>query len=75
MSPNQTTKQIRHYILAPVSAMAHVKRNRSEQPLRSSDTPRLVCDLILDEVPLILVDVIEQFVTNSKIICKLLVAI
>jgi vacuolar protein sorting-associated protein 13D len=56
MSPNQTTKQIRHYILAPVSAMAHVKRNRSEQPLRSSDTPRLVCDLILDEVPLILVD-------------------
>ncbi|KAJ3643178.1 hypothetical protein Zmor_025903 [Zophobas morio] len=56
MSPNQTSKQIRHYILAPVSSQAHVKRNRSEQPLRSSDTPRLVCDLILDQVPLTLID-------------------
>nr|XP_015839049.1 PREDICTED: vacuolar protein sorting-associated protein 13D isoform X1 [Tribolium castaneum] len=56
MSPTQTTKQTRHYILAPVSALAHVKRNRSEQPLRSSDTPRVVCDLILDEVPLTLID-------------------
>ncbi|RZC42308.1 vacuolar protein sorting-associated protein 13D [Asbolus verrucosus] len=56
MSPNQTAKQTQHYILAPVSAQAHVKRNRSEQPLRSSDTPRLVCDLILAEVPLILID-------------------
>lgn len=57
MSPNQTSKQVKNYILAPVSAQARVKRNRSEQPLRSSDTPRLVCDLLLEEVPLILIDV------------------
>lgn len=58
MSPNKNASYNDHYILSPVSAQAHFKRNRSEQPLRSTDTPRIVCDLHLQEVPLILVDVI-----------------
>ena len=45
------------YVLSPVSAQAHVKRNRSEQPLRSRSQPRIVCDLELEEVPLSLDDV------------------
>lgn len=57
MAPTQATSDNQHYILMPVSAQAHIKRNRSEQPLRSSDTPRIVCDLHLEEVPLFLVDV------------------
>ncbi|GLH07616.1 Vacuolar protein sorting-associated protein 13D [Gryllus bimaculatus] len=48
--------QKHHFILAPVSAQAHVKRNRSEQPLRSRTQPRIVCDLHLEEVPLTLID-------------------
>lgn len=57
MSPSQTVKKTKNYILAPVSCQAHVKRNRSEQPLTNQDTPRLVCDVIMEEVPLILIDV------------------
>lgn len=49
-------KHIKNYILPCVSAQAHLKRNCSTQPLRSS-TPRIVCDLILEEVHLTLVDV------------------
>ncbi|XP_025836301.1 vacuolar protein sorting-associated protein 13D [Agrilus planipennis] len=45
-----------HYILEPVSAQAHLKHNRSEKPLRSLSTPRIVCDLQMDEVALSLVD-------------------
>lgn len=45
------------FLLSPVSAQAHVKRNRSEQPLRSRFQPRIVCDLHLEEVPLSLFDV------------------
>ncbi|XP_047110726.1 vacuolar protein sorting-associated protein 13D [Schistocerca piceifrons] len=45
-----------HFLMSPVSAQAHIKRNRSEQPLRSKTQPRIVCDLQLDEVPLTLVD-------------------
>lgn len=45
-----------HYIVAPVSGYAHVKRNRSELPLRSVSTPRLVCELHLSEVPISLAD-------------------
>lgn len=57
MSTNQSDTFSQHYILSPVSAQAHVKRNRSEQPLRSQDTPRITCDLQLEQVPLKLVDV------------------
>lgn len=49
---------LRHqFVLSPVSARAHIKRNRSEQPLRSRTQPRVVCDLHLEEVPLSLTDV------------------
>lgn len=44
------------FLLSPVSAQAHVKRNRSELPLRSHLEPRIVCDLHLGEVPLSLYD-------------------
>lgn len=57
MSPNESSSYNKHYILPPVSAQAHVRRNRSEQPLRNLDSPRIACDLQLDEVPLTLVDV------------------
>lgn len=46
-----------HFLIAPVSAQAHIKHNRSEQPLRSKSQPRVVCDLHLEQVPLSLVDV------------------
>lgn len=46
-----------YYVLSPVCAQAYIKKNQSELPLLSSDTPRIVCDLNLDEVPLSLVDV------------------
>lgn len=54
MSPGQSSRHNQYYILAPVSAQAKIKRNRSERPLRSNDTPRIVCDLQLDEVPMTL---------------------
>ncbi|CAH0555796.1 unnamed protein product [Brassicogethes aeneus] len=56
MSPNQTLKNTRNYIIPSVSAHARMKRNRSEKPLKSTDTPRIVCDLILKEVPITLID-------------------
>lgn len=52
----KTKKHIKNYILPSASAQAHLKRNCSSSPLRSS-TPRIVCDLILEEVPLTVVDV------------------
>lgn len=57
MSPNKNNRYSDHYILPSVSAEAHVKRNRCEHPLRNTDTPRIVCDLHLQEVPLTLVNV------------------
>lgn len=57
MSTTQSLNYSDHYLLSPVSAQAHLKRNRSEHPLRNSDSPRIACDLQLDEVPLQLVDV------------------
>lgn len=45
------------YVISPVSAQAHLKRDRSETPLRTRSRPRLVCDLILNEVQLTLNDV------------------
>lgn len=62
MSTSQTAAHSKYYILSPVSAQARLKRNRSENPLRSTTTPRFVCDLSLEEVPLYLVDVrIQEF--------------
>ncbi|KAL3268817.1 hypothetical protein HHI36_007913 [Cryptolaemus montrouzieri] len=56
MSPQSTIKNIKHFIIPPVSAQAHIKNNHSEQPLRSLDIPRFACDLVLDDVPITLVD-------------------
>ncbi|XP_044592109.1 vacuolar protein sorting-associated protein 13D isoform X2 [Cotesia glomerata] len=51
------------FVLSPVSARAHVKRDRSEKPLRSVLQPRIVVNLQLDQVPLSLTDVqYEQMV-------------
>ncbi|XP_050302982.1 intermembrane lipid transfer protein Vps13D isoform X2 [Anthonomus grandis grandis] len=56
MSTSKSKNKIRDYIIPSVSAQAHLKRNKSTQPLRSSSTPRIICDLLLEEVPLKLVD-------------------
>lgn len=56
MCPNRTQKNTRNYIIPSVSLQARLKRNKSTQPLRSS-TPRIVCDLIVEEIGLALVDV------------------
>ena len=40
------------FILSPVSASATIKRNCSERPLNSRKTPRLICDLQLNIIPL-----------------------
>lgn len=45
------------YVVHPVSAQARLKRDRSEAPLRTRSRPRIVCDLILNEVRLTLNDV------------------
>uniref|UniRef100_A0AAR5PHD2 UBA domain-containing protein n=1 Tax=Dendroctonus ponderosae TaxID=77166 RepID=A0AAR5PHD2_DENPD len=56
MGSSKARKTIKDYIVPTVSAVAHLKRNKSIQPLRSSSTPRIECDLILEDVPLTLVD-------------------
>ncbi|XP_043601959.1 vacuolar protein sorting-associated protein 13D isoform X2 [Bombus pyrosoma] len=48
---------IKNHILLPVNARAHIKRDRSERPLRSTNKPRMIVDLLLDDVPLSLTDV------------------
>lgn len=45
------------YIINPISAKAQLKRDRSETPLRTRSRPRLVCDLIWDEIKITLSDV------------------
>lgn len=65
ISSNELAEAIRNwkssmqhrYVISPVSAQAHLKRDRSETPLRTRSRPRLVCDLILNEVQLTLNDV------------------
>lgn len=47
---------IHNFIINPVSAQARLKRDRSEIPLRTRSRPRLVCDLILNEVSLCISD-------------------
>jgi len=49
--------KIQRHILSPVNARAHIKRDRTERPLRSINKPRIVVDLLLDEVPLSITDV------------------
>lgn len=56
MLSNRTVAQHR-YLVSPVSAQAHLKRDRSETPLRTRSRPRLVCELVLNEVQLTLNDV------------------
>ncbi|XP_046815359.1 vacuolar protein sorting-associated protein 13D isoform X1 [Vespa crabro] len=64
---NETKNLIRNHILSPVSARAHIKRDRSERPLRSLNKPRIIVDLLLDEVPLVLTDeAYEQIVECIK---------
>ncbi|XP_056631377.1 intermembrane lipid transfer protein Vps13D [Diorhabda sublineata] len=55
MSRGKLDKNTKNYLLPGVSAQAHLKRKRSSEPLRSS-IPRYVCDLLLEEVHLSLVD-------------------
>ncbi|CAH1990127.1 unnamed protein product [Acanthoscelides obtectus] len=55
MSPGKIKKTTKNYIVPSVSVQAHLKRNRSTHPLRST-TPRIVCDLIVEEVALSLID-------------------
>lgn len=52
----EKTKFSHQYIVSPVSAQAKLKRDRSETPLRTRSRPRLVCDLVLEEVSLSLSD-------------------
>lgn len=44
------------YIISPVTAEAHLKRDRSETPLRTRSRPRLEWDLVLNEVQLTIND-------------------
>ncbi|GFW33199.1 vacuolar protein sorting-associated protein 13D [Trichonephila clavipes] len=53
-SPSSTTHE---YILAPVNADAHLTRNCSSKPLRSRFTPRIICDINLQKIPLSLSEV------------------
>ncbi|XP_053697242.1 intermembrane lipid transfer protein Vps13D [Sabethes cyaneus] len=45
------------YVISPISAKAQLKRDRSDTPLRTRSRPRLVCDLIWDEIKITLSDV------------------
>ncbi|XP_039449054.1 intermembrane lipid transfer protein Vps13D isoform X2 [Culex pipiens pallens] len=45
------------YVINPISAKAQLKRDRSETPLRTRSRPRLVCDLIWDEIKIMLSDI------------------
>lgn len=44
------------FVISPVTAQAKLKRDRSETPLRTRNRPRLVCDLVVNEMSLTLVD-------------------
>lgn len=61
---------IKNLILLPVNARAHVKRDRSERPLRSTNKPRIVVDLLLDDVPLCLTDVSLKVIYKSDFYLK-----
>lgn len=50
------TKWQHRYVVSPVTAQAKLKRDRSENPLRTRNRPRLVCDLVVNDMALTLVD-------------------
>lgn len=58
------------YLLAPATAAARVRRERTEQPLRSRTRPRLAAHLTLDTVALDLTQVKKTsdntFIHNHK---------
>lgn len=49
----------RQFVLNHVSGVAHIKRNRSSKPLRSRATPRIICDVLFNEFPIVISDVSE----------------
>eukprot|EP00057_Strongylocentrotus_purpuratus_P019333 XP_011673807.1 PREDICTED: vacuolar protein sorting-associated protein 13D-like [Strongylocentrotus purpuratus] len=71
-----TENQIKNhdYMVEPVSAEARLKRNGSALPLRSRTTPRYVCDLTLQKIPLSLSEdqyrgitvLMKEFERNGK---------
>lgn len=63
-SPTSSLKS-HEFILAPVNAEAHVTRNCSVKPLRSRFSPRIVCDIRLQKIPLSLSEVISFFLTTA----------
>ncbi|RLU23666.1 hypothetical protein DMN91_003872 [Ooceraea biroi] len=64
---SKSKNSTKHHILSPVNARAHIKRDRTERPLRSVNKPRIVVDLRLDEVPLSITDIqYEEMVTCIK---------
>ncbi|XP_012219117.1 intermembrane lipid transfer protein Vps13D isoform X2 [Linepithema humile] len=54
---SESNNAMKQNILSPVNARAHIKRDRTERPLRSINKPRIVVDLLLDEVPLSITDI------------------
>ncbi|KAK6626649.1 hypothetical protein RUM44_009125 [Polyplax serrata] len=46
----------RQFVLNHVSGVAHIKRNRSSKPLRSRATPRIICDVLFNEFPIVISD-------------------
>ncbi|CAG9856524.1 unnamed protein product [Phyllotreta striolata] len=55
MGKNNLKKYTKNFLLPPVSAQAHLKRNKSSKALRSS-TPRYFCDFLLEDVHLSVLD-------------------
>ena len=45
------------YVISPISAKAQLKRDRSETPLRTRSRPRLMCDLLWEEISIVITDV------------------
>ncbi|XP_055600875.1 intermembrane lipid transfer protein Vps13D isoform X2 [Uranotaenia lowii] len=45
------------YIINPISVQAQLRRDRSETPLRTRSRPRLVCDLMWEEIKITLSDI------------------
>uniref|UniRef100_A0A182JQ44 UBA domain-containing protein n=1 Tax=Anopheles christyi TaxID=43041 RepID=A0A182JQ44_9DIPT len=45
------------HMISPISVRAQLRRDRSETPLRTRSRPRLVCDLIWEEIKIALSDI------------------
>jgi len=52
-----TEKTSHDYILEPVSAKAQLRRNCERDSLRSRSSPRYICDLLLDTLPVMVSEV------------------